>query len=238
MSLEISLPAEGSPTSSACYSSLGSCSCSSSTASLLWTGLFLPPTPVHCQTPSAPKPTPTNLALPSTSLFVHGPSPLSTTLVVCLITLSSKASPTLSTHYIPLCLFPSCYLSLLMFTQALPPCFPPFLPVLCLTVPVAIMDPYCPRSLFTRSLHLLLGPPHGRVWGNHPNRHTLGRRLSRILAKCPSHSRRLLASFISMVSTSPYYPLTNTHTHTHTHTHTCTTRTRTRTHKHMPTSWL
>ena len=64
------------------------------------------------------------------------------------------------------------------------------------------------RSFFATSLHLLLGPPQGRVWGSHPNRHILGSLWSLIQARCPSYSGQRRISLVSIVSTSPHYSLT------------------------------
>ena len=65
------------------------------------------------------------------------------------------------------------------------------------------------KSIFTASLHLLLGPQAGRDCGNQLNNVTLGILWSGILAKCPSHSSLLFLSLVAMVSVSPHHCLTS-----------------------------
>ena len=98
MPLQVPRPPKGSPTLTTLHSMRhillhpSSCTC---------TPLICFPTPVHCQTPSAPEPPLTHHTLHSTFLLTHWSPPVWQTLVTCLVTLPSEPPPTHSALHIP-----------------------------------------------------------------------------------------------------------------------------------------
>ena len=143
--------------------------------------LVLSTTPVHCNASSASEPLSTDCTPHCSLLFTCWLASLCSTLVLHLLTFPPETPAAQITLDIPR--HARFLLQLSLLTQVITMCFVP-LPSMESHFPLwratsnQLLSWICAAfiSLFTRSLHLFLGPPHGCGWGSQLNRVFLGMR--------------------------------------------------------------